>query len=228
MSSSNARNIVELRRLLAERFPGVRMSAERPEGISRHCATGISQIDSLLQGGLPKGGITEITSTGISSGSQLFLGSILQEAQKRGEWLALVDASDSFDPAGFDPETLSRLLWARCSSAKDAIKAADMLLHDGTISVVALDLLFCVPNQLRKIPSSTWFRLQRILDYNSTALVVLTPEHMISSAQARLALEKRFTLESLDQPRETLQARIAPAVPEVGGRQIIKRIVKIA
>ena len=222
MSSSNARNIVELRRLLAERFPGVRMSAERPEGISRYCATGIVQVDSLLHGGLPKGGITELTSSGISSGSLLFLGSILQEAQKRGEWLALVDASDSFDPTGFDPEALSRLLWARCSSAKDAIKATDMLLHDGTISVVALDLLFCAPNQLRKIPSSTWFRLQRILDYNSTALVVLAPEHMISNAQARLALEKRFTLESLDQLRETLQVGIAPAVPEIGGRRIVK------
>src|SRR6188474_2614093 len=115
MSSSNTRNIVELRRLLAERFPGVRMSAERSEGISRYCATGISQIDSLLQGGLPKGGITEVTSTGISSGSLLFLGSVLQEAQRRGEWLSIVDAGDWFDPTGLDTQVLSRYLWVRCS-----------------------------------------------------------------------------------------------------------------
>jgi hypothetical protein len=222
MSSPTARNIVELRQLLAERFPGVRMSAERHETISRFCPTGIPRIDSLLHGGLPKGGITEITSAGISSGSLLFLGSLLQEAHKRGEWMAIVDASDSFDPAGLDAESLSRLLWVRCASAKDAIKATDMLLHDGTISVVALDLLFCAPNQLRKVPSSTWFRLQRILEYNSTALVVLSPEHMISNANERLALEKRFTLDSLDQPRETLQAQIAPALPEVGARRIVK------
>jgi hypothetical protein len=222
MSSSTARNIVELRRLLAERFPGVRMSAERPEIISRHCPTGVPQIDSLLEGGLPKGRITEIVSSGISSGSLLFLGSLLQEARQRGEWLAIVDASDSFDPTGLDAESLARLLWVRCSNPRDAIKATDMLLHDGTISVVALDLLFCAPNQLRKMSSSTWFRLQRILDYNSTALVVLSPEHMISNAHTRLTLEKRFTVDSLDQPRETLTAQIRPAVPEIAARRIVK------
>src|SRR5688572_3272405 len=143
MSSQTARNIVELRQLLAERFPGVRMSTERPETIAQHCPTGIPQIDSLLRGGLPKGAITEITSSGISSGSLLFLASLLREASQRGEWLAIVDATDSFDPTGLDPESLSRLLWVRSSNPKDAIKATDMLLHDGTISIVALDLLFC-------------------------------------------------------------------------------------
>jgi hypothetical protein len=222
MSSENARNIVELRQLLAERFPGVRMSAERQESISEHCPTGIPPIDESLRGGLPRGAITEIVSSGVSSGSLLFLGSILHQARKRGEWLALVDSTDCFDPAGLDSESLSRLLWVRCSEAKQAIKATDMLLHDGTISVVALDLLFCTPPQLRKIPSSTWFRLQRILEYNSTALVVLAPEHMVSNARARLTLEKRFTLDSLDQLRETLFAQITPAPPEIATRRIVK------
>ncbi len=222
MSSKNARNIVELRQLLAERFPGVRMSAEKPESIARHCATGIAQIDSLLQGGLPRGGITEITSSGIASGSSLFLASLLEETHRRGEWLAIVDAADSFDPTSLATESLSRLLWVRCSGSKEAIKATDMLLHDGTISVVVLDLLFCTPNQLRKIPSSTWFRLQRILEHNSTALAVLSPEHMVSNANARLLLQKRFTLDALDQPRETLLAQVAPALPEITSRRIVK------
>jgi hypothetical protein len=133
-----------------------------------------------------------------------------------------VDAADSFDPTGLDDEGLSRLLWVRCANAKEGIKATDMLLHDGTISVVALDLLFCAPAQLRKIPSSTWFRLQRILAYNSTALMVLAPEHMISNANARLVLEKRFALDSVDQARETLEAQIAAAVPEIGARRMVK------
>ena len=170
-------------------------------------------------------GITEIVSAGISSGNRerlLFLGSLLREAHKRGEWLAMVDAADAFDPTGLEAELLTRLLWVRCSNVKEAIKATDMLLHDGTISVVALDLLFCLPNQLRKVPSSTWFRLQRILEYNATAFVVLAPEHMINNANARLSLERRFTLDSMDQPRETLIAQIAPAVPEIGTRRIVK------
>jgi hypothetical protein len=224
MSSSNARNIVELRQLLAARFPGVKMSAEARETIARRWSTGVPRIDSLLEGGLPKGAITEIVSSGIASGTSLFLSSLLEHARLNGEWVALVDGNDSFDPSNLENDILSRLLWVRCTSAKDAVKATDMLLHDGTLSLVILDLLFSPAAQLRKIPSSTWFRLHRILDDNATAFVVLTPEHMISNAAARVTLEKRFSLESLEQRRETLLAQVAPAADE-GKTQ---RIVKIA
>lgn len=222
MSSSNARNIVELRQLLAEKFPGVRHTAERPEAIASRCPTGVAQIDSLLEGGLPKGAITEITSPGTSSGTGLFLASLLEQAHARGEWIALVDGSDAFDPSGLDQSLLSKLLWVRCESAPDAMKATDMLLHDGTIPVVALDLLFCPAAQLRKVPSSTWFRLQRTLESNSTALVVLAREHMIGNATARLDLKKRFGLDALEQRRERLVAQIAPSVPEIASRRIVK------
>jgi RecA/RadA recombinase len=140
MSSENARNIVELRQLLATKFPGVRMSAEKPEVSSETWPTTLPQLDSLLHGGLPKGAITEIVSAGVASGSSLILGTLMQRAQANGKWFALVDGSDSFDPSWVNPESLSRLLWVRCSNAKDAIKATDMLLHDGTLSIVALDL----------------------------------------------------------------------------------------
>ncbi len=222
MSSTNARNIVELRQLLAARFPGVRMSAERPETISDRWPTGVPQIDSLLEGGLPKGAITEIVSTGIASGSSLFVSNLVQRAHANGEWLALVDASDSFDPAALNSESLSHLLWVRCTNTKDAMKATDMLLHDGTLSLVVLDLLFSPPAQLRKIPSSTWFRLQRILENNSTAMVILSPDHMITNATARLTLQKRFTLDSLEHRRETLLAQIAPALPEITAQRFVK------
>lgn len=222
MSSENARNIVELRQLLAAKFPAVRMSVERPEVISDSWPTGLPQIDSILSGGLPKGGITEITSTGIASGSSLVFSTLLQRAYAQGQWLALIDGSNSFDPSTLDPESLSRLLWVRCSNAREAIKAADLLLHDGTLSVVALDLLFCPAIQIRKIPSSTWFRLQRILDHSATALVVLTPEHFITNARARLQLERRFTLESIEQNRETLLAQIVATRPEIASRRLVK------
>ena len=222
MSSSNARNIVELRQLLAAKFPGVKMSADRPETIAKRWPTGLPQIDTLLEGGLAKGAITEIVSSGIASGSALFISALLQRAQAQGEWLALVDASDSFDPTPLDNELLSRLLWVRCSDPKEAIKAADLLLHDGTLSLVVLDFLFSPAAQIRKTPSSTWFRLQRILETNATALVVMTPEHMISNAAARLTLEKRFSLEALDHRRETLLAQVAPALPTAASPRIIK------
>ena len=184
------------------------MSAEKPEVSSETWPTTLPQLDSLLHGGLPKGAITEIVSAGVASGSSLILGTLMQRAQANGEWFALVDGSDSFDPSWVNPESLSRLLWVRCSNAKDAIKATDMLLHDGTLSIVALDLLFCPSAQLRKIPASTWFRLQRILDHSGTALVIFAPEHSITNARARVQLQKRFTLESIEQRRETLLAQL--------------------
>ena len=110
MSSVNARNIVELRQLLAEKFPGVKMSADPRERIANRWPTGVAQVDTLLEGGLPKGAITEIVSSGISSGSALFLTALLERARENGEWLALVDASDSFDPAALENDVLSRLL----------------------------------------------------------------------------------------------------------------------
>jgi hypothetical protein len=222
MSSSNARNIVELRQLLAARFPGVRMSAERPEGISNHFPTGLPRLDSLLDGGLPRGAITEIVSPGIASGTSLLIASLLERARESGEWIALIDSADSFDPTPFPNETLSRLLWVRCNDPRQAVKATDLLLHDGTLSIVVLDLIFSRPNQIRKTPSSTWFRLQRILENTSTAFVVLAPEHMISNAVARCTLEKRFSLESLDHRRETLLAQVAPTPLETGKQRIVK------
>jgi hypothetical protein len=89
---------------------------------------------------------------------------------------------------------------------------------------VVLDLLFAPAIQLRKTPSSTWFRLQRILENNATAFVVLAPEHMISNAAARVTLEKRFSLDALDQRRETLLPQVAPAITH----SATERIVKIA
>ena len=224
MSSSNARNIVELRQLLADKFPGVRMSAERPETIANrnHFPTGLPRLDSLLEGGLAKGAITEIVSPGIASGTSLFIASLLERAHANGEWIALIDGADSFDPTPFPNEILSRLLWVRCNDPRQAVKATDLLLHDGTLSIVVLDLLFSPPNQIRKTPSSTWFRLQRILENTATAFVVLAPEHMISNAAARFTLEKRFSLESLDHRRETLLAQVAPAPLEAGKQRIVK------
>ena len=222
MSSENARNIVELRQLLAAKFPGVRMSAERLEVISEIWPTTLPQLDSMLGGGLPTGAITEIVSSGVASGSSLILATLLKRAHANGEWLALVDGSDSFDPSTVDPESLSRLLWVRCSNAKDAIKATDLLLHDGTLTIVVLDLLFCPAAQLRKIPSSTWFRLQRILDHSGTALVTFAPEHFITNARARVQLEKHFTLESIDQCRETLLPQIVTSPPEIATHRLVK------
>lgn len=77
--------------------------------------TGIPALDALT-GGLPRGCLTEICGPA-SSGRTTILLAALAAATRRGEYCAVIDASDALDPnsvaaAGVD---LDRLLWVRCN-----------------------------------------------------------------------------------------------------------------
>jgi len=81
-----------------------------PEMVS----SGIPALDSLT-GGLPRGCLTEICGPA-SSGRTTVLLAALAAATRRGEYCAVIDASDALDPhsaaaAGMD---LDHLLWVRC------------------------------------------------------------------------------------------------------------------
>jgi recombination protein RecA len=81
-----------------------------PEMVS----SGIPQLD-LLTGGIPRGCLTEICGAA-SSGRTSVLLFALARATQRGEVCALVDASDTLDPASAAAAgmVMSRLLWVRC------------------------------------------------------------------------------------------------------------------
>ncbi len=83
-------------------------------------STGIAALDALT-GGLPRGALSEITGPASSGRTSVMLAA-LAGATRRQEVCALVDASDSFDPAsaaaaGID---LDRLLWVRCGERTSA------------------------------------------------------------------------------------------------------------
>jgi hypothetical protein len=78
------------------------------------------------------------------------------------------------------------------------MKAVDLILRDRNLPLVLLDLALNPAKQLRKIPSSTWYRLQRIAETTSTIFVVITPQAMVGCAEARLNLNGRFALEDLE------------------------------
>src|SRR5689334_20049162 len=74
-------------------------------------ATNIPSFDVIVQG-VPRGAITEIYGPA-SSGRTTFLHAFLCSATRRGEYCALVDAGDQFDPessqiSGID---LNQLFW---------------------------------------------------------------------------------------------------------------------
>jgi hypothetical protein len=198
--------IVDLRKLLAERFPHTPVPAA-----TRRFITGLSFLDQVIGGGLPKGAITELISAQISAGSASLIHALLQAAHRNRYFLALIDGRDSFDPSSSGRPgngCLSYLLWVRCTKALEAIKAADLLLRDGNFPLVIVDLVFNAPQELRKIPQTSWYRLQRLVESAPTACLVLTRLGMVSSAQLKIVLENSWTLESFEEENAISRLRI--------------------
>ena len=204
-------NIIELRNLLAERFP------QPPIAPQSRIATGVPPLDEAVGGGLAKGAITELTSPNVSAGTALLIARLLEAAHQERFFLALIDGRNSFDPQPLGNARLRNLLWVRCHKTAEAVKAADLLLRDGNFQIVVLDLVLNAADELRKIPQTSWYRLQRLVELVPTACLVLTRRSIISSAQTKLVLENSWRLSHLQQENNWERLRIH--VQRVQGRR---------
>ena len=199
--------IVDLRALLAQRFPS-------PTPPSHNClVTGLAGFDQPAGAGLTKGSITELISPNLSAGSASFIAAMIRAAQRDRYFMALIDGSDSFDPEPLGNDTLRHLLWLRCRTTLHVIKSADFLLRDGNFPLVIADLVLNPPNEVRKIPQTSWYRLQRLVEATSTAFVVLTRSNTVSSAQLKIVLENAWTLQTVhdENPASFLRIRVQRA-----------------
>lgn len=191
-----AGNIVELRQLLAERFPHLRQGVAVAPPVETQ-PTGVPALDALLGGGLLRGEFTELVAPADGSGSAQVVHALLRQVAVEGRFLALVDGADSFDAAAVELEVLSRLLWVRCARAEEALKAADLLLRDRNIPFVVLDLKLNPVAQLRKISSSVWYRCARLLEQNRTTVLVVTPFQLVSGAACRVQIGNALGIDAL-------------------------------
>jgi hypothetical protein len=137
---------------------------------------GISVFDSRI-GGVPRGAITEVYGPD-SSGKTTFLHALIANSTVSGEFCALVDARDSFDPAtaAAAGAELSRLFWVRCRAAEEAIRSADLLIQSGGWGLIVLDLSDIKPELLRKAPLSYWYRFKRAVENTRTVFLILDRE----------------------------------------------------
>lgn len=190
---ATANSIVDLRKFLAERFP----QTQAPRAAAR-LITGWDCLDRATDGGLPQGAITEVITQRISAGSASLIHALFRGAQRDGFFIALIDGGDSFNPESLDNNCLRHLLWVRCGKAFEAVKAADLLLRDGNFPLVIVDLVFNPAEELRKIPQTSWYRLQRLVESVPTACLVLSRQSMVSSAQLKIVLENSWKLETLE------------------------------
>jgi hypothetical protein len=184
--------IIDLRNLLAERFPHPSVAT------AKRLITGLRFVDQSIGGGLPRGAITELISQGTSAGSASLIQALIHCAYRDNYFLALIDGRDSFDPCGLANPWLQRLLWVRCSKASEAVKAADLLLRDGNFPLVIVDLVLNAPEELRKIPQTNWYRLQRLVEVQPMACLVLTRYEIVSSAQLKLVLENSWDIQTFE------------------------------
>ncbi len=193
--------IIDLRKALAERFP------QRLQPATTTLVTGLQFLDRITGGGFPKSAITELISPRPSAGSASLIHALLRSAQRDQHFVALIDGSDSFDPGSSDNSALQHLLWIRCRKAFDAVRAADLLLRDGNFPLVIVDFALNPPKELQKIPQTSWYRLQRLVEAVPSACLIINRQSLVSSAQLKIVLENSWTLPGLKKQNALLPLR---------------------
>jgi hypothetical protein len=198
-----AERMQALRQLVTEKYPSTEV---KPAGLF---PTGLAEIDEA-EGGLRRGAVTEVV--GPISGGSLLISALLLALHAQAEFGALIDGGVSFDPQSADPATLPRLLWVQCANVLQAVKAVDLLLRDGNLPLLVLDLQTMSARETRKVPASTWHRFQRLAEPGGTALAILSTQPLVEGAQVRIALRQRWTLAAMRQRRSKLLAELRAQV----------------
>jgi hypothetical protein len=145
-------------------------------------STGSCELDASIGGGFPRGRMSEATGPASSGRTGLALAA-LARVTEGGALAALVDPLDRFDPASAAAagSNLERLLWLRGGGPRtlaEATAATATLLGSGLFELVILDLAGASSHELRRLPASTWIRLQRTVEETTTALVLLADSHV--------------------------------------------------
>jgi hypothetical protein len=197
--------IEDLRRQLREKFPQAHVAASM---IAEETSDSGQAFDPGL---FPPGMISEVVGAGVS----LLVAGLLGEPEETAALpdFILVDGGDHFDPASFTPQACSRLVWVRCNTAEQMLKATDLLVRDGNIPFILLDTCGIGSRELRGIPSSAWWRLKLAAATGNCRLVVMSPFAQVPCAGVRLALNAKLGLEDFDVPRRELITRLR-VVPE--------------
>jgi hypothetical protein len=206
---------IQIEHALERRFPAALTPVQRT--IREVAATGIPEVDDLLDGGLPVGAISEVTGPESSGRTSVAL-SFMAGRTREQHVCAWVDAADSFDPgsAAASGVSLKQLLWVRCQSAgaqakgnadtriktgtqiksstrvwtrlDQALRATDLLLQAGGFAAIVLDLGSTAPEHGNRIPLATWFRFRQAADRTRCSLVVLG-QAAFAQSSAALILE---------------------------------------
>jgi hypothetical protein len=168
-----------------------------PRDESALAPSGISALDARLGGGFPRGQLSELVGSRSSGRTSLLL-RMLAAATARGELVAVVDTLDMLDieSAGTAGVDLARLLWIRGHAVtnpgmcrdlnqralEQAIRACTLVLQAGNFGLVVFDAAEVPADAVRRLPFTTWLRLQRMVEGSQTACVLVGSEPMARSS----------------------------------------------
>jgi len=187
----------------------------------RRLSSGLDPLDDLIDGGIPRGRISEITGRA-GCGKTSIAASFAKSATRRGEVAAWLDVSGTFDPesmaaAGVE---LRRMLWAsmtmttmttatrmpRVAASPLArrqsaiIKAAELVLEAGGFGLVVLDF----GEAPRALTHASALRIARAAERSGAAVIALAPWRMCGTFAALSLATSRA---------ETSFSRTAPGAP---------------
>jgi recombination protein RecA len=189
-------------------------------------ATGVEAIDAALGGGLCRGQLSEIVGAP-SSGRTSVMCRALAQATARGEFTALIDPCDRFDPASAAAVgvELSRLLWVRDTGDPGrAVKAINLVLQAGGFGLVVLDLADLPAPAVRGLPFTTWFRLARVIEGSATVALLVASDHVARSAGgATIWMDRAGRSPAIWNGRDSNRARLLAGVdlrPRVLGSRV--------
>ncbi len=152
------------------------LRAARRGGTEPPLPTGLPALDRLLGGGLPRGGIVELTAPR-SAGRMGAVLAALAAVTGRGEPAVLVDLGGHLDPVSAEAAgvELPRLLWLRPDRLPPAVEMAELFLQT-EIPLVALEL--GLPPVRGRVATAAWMRLRRAAAEHRNILLLASPWHL--------------------------------------------------
>jgi len=173
----------------------------------RRLSSGLAPLDALIDGGIPRGRISEITGRA-GSGKTSIAASFAAFATRMGEVAAWLDASGAFDPesmaaAGVE---LRRMLWASMETTTTTasrmaratlpyarfavgplarhqsaiVKAAELVLEAGGFGLVVVDF----GEAPRALAHASALRIARAAERSGAAVIAIAPWRMCGTFAA--------------------------------------------
>lgn len=172
-------------------------------------------LDRGLAGGLPRGQVSEVVGPASSGRTSVAWAALAAASRRGESIALIDTCDRFDPPTaqacGID---LSRLLWVRgqalskTSGAIDpawlpgvravngpgtfvervidrAIKALNLVVSSGVCTLVVIDLIDVPATALRRLPASTWFRIERAIEGSDTAVLILAAQPIARSAGGR-------------------------------------------